>query len=294
MTPKYRHTPRQEKLKCTFAFLFGFLVCHFLGSAVVLADEVVLATGERFTSSKVWEEGGKIRFNMHGLVVSVNPSDVITIIRSDGTHQPFHAATPQNKPAPADAETLQDPPAPPHVLNPQRQEPIAPEPSTSKPAPQPPAPPAAPMADNPNTLEHRRQDIGLRGVAWSIAPTDINGLVKIKKEPTYGGIDQYWRPDEPLQLGPALLDGKVYGFWRDRLYSIMMWAEGRIGYERLRKVVFDHYGQGRKNSKGLERYVWLDPTTDRMLEFDTALNTGFFWIRSRELDARIKNLYPDE
>jgi hypothetical protein len=94
-------------------------------------------------------------------------------------------------------------------------------------------------------------------------------------------------------LGPAVLDGRIYGFWRNRLYTITMWVEGPPAYRRLREAVFERYGPGRQNSDGRERFVWADPTTDRMLEYDEQLNTGLFWMRSRALDDEIKQLYAN-
>ena len=97
-----------------------------------------------------------------------------------------------------------------------------------------------------------------------------------------------------MTLGDVLLDGLVFGFWRNRLYSIMMWVEGEPGYRRLQKVVFDRYGEGQKSKNSKEQYVWVkDKTTDRLLEFDEQRNIGIFWMRSRELDAHIKQIYPE-
>ncbi len=273
--------------------LYGCLTVALSGPGIGYADVVVLTTGERFTSSKVWKEGGKIRFNMHGLVVSVNPSEVATIIHANGTQQSHVPNNPQSQPVP---DTRSKPLNPRVPLNPPQQEKVAkesPKPTIEKPASRPPAPKPQ-RAPNANPMQRgNSKDIGLDRVAWLMSPSQIAGLVKIKKDPAFGGIVQYYRPDETMRFGQALLDGKVYGFWRNRLYSIMMWAEGRVGYERLQKEVFRHYGRGRQNSKGLERYVWLDASTDRMLEFDVELNTGFLWMRSRKLDAQIKELYPD-
>jgi hypothetical protein len=271
-------TGHRALLEC--ALLCVFLVGTLLWPPMGSADEVVLTTGERFTSSKVWKEDGKIRFNMHGLVVSVNPSDVAAIIGDDNARQSTDAPPLAPQPAPAPPEGSLPPAA-------------APDRPSPDPAPPPAHNPLPAWKDQPPPPS-KHNGIGLNGVTWLMTPSDITGLEKMVQDPAYGGIDQYWRPQEPMQLGPALLDGKVYGFWRNRLYTITMWAEGRIGYARLRDAVFDHYGPGRKNSTGLERYVWIDLTTDRMLEFDTERNTGFFWMRSRELDTQIKKLYPDE
>jgi hypothetical protein len=56
--------------------------------------------------------------------------------------------------------------------------------------------------------------------------------------------------------------------------------------------VADRYGEGRKSTRRPDRYIWLEPGTDRMLEFDVGSNTGIFWMRSRDLDELVKRRYP--
>ncbi len=124
-------------------------------------------------------------------------------------------------------------------------------------------------------------------------PSQIPGIEKYKTDPEFGGIDQYWRPEGSLKLGNVLLDGLVFGFWQNRLYTITIWVEGRPSYDKLQQVVMDRYGEGQKNPQGLERYIWLEPSTDRMLEFDEASNSGILWMRSRELDGYVKRRYPE-
>jgi len=249
----------------------------------IYADELVLTTGERFTSSKVWEENDKIRFNMHGLVVSVNKSDVAAIIRNDRTMQPL-------------ADPVGNERSQPHLPTPALDtEPLPPARSNDPAEPTSP-PPGSTKAPHHHVSDHKTKatGIGLKGITWNMRPTELSGLTKIKTEPVYGGIDQYWQPEGPTTFGSALLDGLVFGFWQDRLYSIMMWVDGKPGYGRLRDTVFERYGAGRNSKNSAERYFWAgDKTTDRLLEFDPERNIGIFWMRSRDLEAHIKQIYPD-
>jgi hypothetical protein len=252
-----------------------------LSPAATMADEIIMTTGETFSSPKIWEEDGKIRFNMHGLIVSVEKSEVAQIIRNQQSPQPTRKPTqPRNQ-----ASVV---PLPPQNPDPT----IHTKPLTSKPA----------HSARPAISSHRKNEdramkasmavgIGLEGMSWHLEPSDLPGLKKLETDPMYGGIDQYYRENETMTLGPADLDGKIYGFWRNRLYMITMWVEGPAAYKRLRKAVFGRYGRGTQNNDGLERYIWADPTTDRMLEFDEQLNSGLFWMRSHALDDKIKQLY---
>lgn len=249
--------------------LFGLCFIH-----ASYADEVVMTTGEHFTTSKVWEEDGKIRFNMHGLVVSVNKADVASITGTDGS-----APRPR-----------QHSPARPHSPLPEqasRNEPLV----TAKVNPPTPTPPSPVKRTNPKA---KIKGIGFNGISWHMRPTELPGLQKIKTEQAYGGIDQYWRPDGSMTMGDVLLDGLVFGFWQNRLYSIMLWVDGKSGYDGLERVVLDRYGTGKKSKTVENRYVWVDDkTTDRLLEFDKERNIGVFWMRSRDLDSHIKKIYPE-
>ncbi len=271
------------ELKAGFKMDFGrsyyliLLILGFIYTPASFADEVVMTSGERFSSSKVWEENGKIRFNMHGLVVSVNKADVAAIIGGDGA-SPSNAGT-----ASMNVRTPEPHPS----------APAKPKPSLARDPVPPPSMPE-PKSKSPEKAVTKVQGIGFNGISWHMRPTDLPGLEKLKTEPDYGGIDQYWRPDGAMTLGNVLLDGLVFGFWQNRLYSIMIWVDGRPAYGGLQKVVLERYGEGLKSKKHPDRYVWVDDgTTDRMLEFDDERNIGIFWMRSRDLDSHIKSLYPE-
>jgi hypothetical protein len=239
----------------------------------VAADEIILKTGDRFTSSKVWEKDDKYLFDMQGLIVNVNKKDVAAVIRGTQTTEPSVAFPGQSNPG---SQRTSAPPLDPRPAD---------GPALSR-------KPADPIDRNQH-LKPKIQGIGFPGLSWQMHPGDISGIAKLGTEPSYGGIDQYWRPDGNLTLGDVVLDGLVFGFWQNRLYTIQVWVNGKPAYTRLQHAVFEHYGAGRKNEKGMERYIWIDDTTDRMLEFDPQSNTGIFWMRSRDLDVQVKRLYPE-
>jgi hypothetical protein len=269
--------------------LWGMAIVWLLLS-VAHAGEVVLTTGERFTSDKIWVEKDKIRFNMQGLVVSVDKADVASIDRDDGA-----APRPgDRKPASHPPQKMQPHPAP--AAHPATQPPHDASASSDRHvlehSPSAHLSHEAPGAESGN--HQKVSGIGFDGLTWHMRPGDLPGLSKIKTEAIYGGVDQYWQPDGPLSLGDTLLDGLVFGFWQNRLYTIKMWVDGKRGYERLKHSIFKRYGRGEKGKKSdQDRYVWVkDKTTDRLLEFDAKRNIGIFWMRSRDLDAHIKSLYP--
>lgn len=263
-------------LKLTAIIFFGALA--FLPSG--WADEIIMTSGERFTTDRIWSEGDKIRFSMQGLVVSVLKEDVASVVRSNG--EPLPLTTPAPLP---DSTNLGPTP-----------QPLVPEEASA------PAPTRSPKwpwpkrdADRPASSPAQGRVVegtGLAQVTWGMPPGELPGLKKFKTDPLYGGIDQYWLPDQNPQLGETLLDGWFYNFWQDRLYSIIMWADGRAGYERLKGEIFVRYGPGVQRRPEVERFVWDDGPSQRMLEFDDKSRSGIFVMRSSQVDEQIKARYP--
>lgn len=278
-----------------------------LAPASALADWVILTSGEKFQTDRTWSEDGRLKFRLNGLVVSVPESDVAKVVTPDtaaDTAAPMAAApstllpeVPATTPAPLSRKqrlqsALQLPP-------PQTTQEGAGT-KGAKPTQPTKAPrarekqksetldgghPAAP--DQPAATPFRGV---FRNLAWGMRPTSIPGLLHSQTTPAYGGVDEFYHPDEVLQLGAAPLDGIVYGFWQNRLYTITVWADGRPRFEKLRQWVLDTYGPGQPSKTGAERQVWYGNGSDRLLEFDEALNTGIFWMRSEKLHARIKQM----
>ncbi|KJS33591.1 MAG: hypothetical protein VR64_02280 [Desulfatitalea sp. BRH_c12] len=242
------------------------------------AVEIVMSSGERFTSSEVWEEDGQIRFNMQGLMVSVSKSEVAEMITEPATLPPLayaefaanenHAVSGHQQPSFRDMGT-------------------APIDAPRNSARALPSRPSSSKVKSAATL-----GIGLEGVSWRMPPQALPGLEKVKTDPAFGGIDQYRHPEQTLKLGEADLDGLVYGFWQNQLYSVMMWTKGRRGYERMKEEIFARYSQGMRKKPDIERYIWMEDKTQRMLEFDSTIQTGLFIMRSSELDAHIKERFP--
>ena len=265
----------------TRLLLTGLIVFLLALSTSLSADTILLRTGEKFTSDKIWEEDGAIRFNMQGLIVKVNKQDVAAIIRDGEKADPLPATLPapviDTSASPIQFKPLTDPPPT------SRSELPDDSPQTTPNFPKPLTKP-----ERKQQSEEKIQGTGIKGLVWEMRPSEIPGLVHAQTEWDDQGIDHYVRPDEPLLMGSARLDGIVYGFWKTRLYSLMYWVAGPPGYEVLKKVVMSHYGEGTRSKSGRERYIWRSTSTDRMLEFDEKLNIGIFWMRSRKLEEQFK------
>jgi len=139
----------------------------------------------------------------------------------------------------------------------------------------------------------RNDAISFRNMQWGMTIKEMPGLKKRGTADAYGGIDEYYDPDDPLTMGNALLDGVMYGFWQGKLYTITIWTLGRKQYRNLKTEAFKRYGNGLQKNQVLERYIWYGDITDKLLQYDEETNSGILWMRSHQIDRRIKKLYPE-
>lgn len=102
-----------------------------------------------------------------------------------------------------------------------------------------------------------RGPIGFRGLRFGRVRAGIPGLVPAYRE----GVAAYCRrPGDSLELGETRLTDILYGFFKDRLFAVIM----RIGeggdFEALRRAYVAKYGQPRAITATLdEELVWSWP-----------------------------------
>ncbi len=56
----------------------------------------------------------------------------------------------------------------------------------------------------------------------------------------------------------------------------------------MRGAAFERFGEGSRRNESIERYIWSDRLTDRMLEYVKEGKYGMLWMRSRDLDRKLK------
>jgi hypothetical protein len=308
-----RHKATQlMKPKGSIPILIGILMVLTLDAfAPVRArgEWIILNSGEKFQTDRSWQEDGRLKFRLNGLVVSVPESDVAQVVSPQKRPEAPEVEarpTPSKRPLTVSAtanrqskrrqrlqSALRLPPPdqkPPGGANLPESAPRqsrrseVPDHALKDKTAAPQAPPPTPASGAPPTRTV------FRDLAWGMRPNSLPGLAFSQTNPAYGGVDEFFYPEEELQLGGAPLNGIVYGFWQQRLYTITIWTDGRPSYEKLRRWVIDTYGPGQQRQKEVERRIWLADGTDRMLEFDDALNTGIFWMRSQQLHKRIMQM----
>ncbi len=129
---------------------------------------------------------------------------------------------------------------------------------------------------------------GFRDLPWGSELSDIEGMAKTDTDTGLTGVVGYVRPNDVLRIGEAELTNIIYSFWHDQLYTVTIWAQNYSNYEALRSAVFERFGEGSRRDESIERYIWFDKLTDRMLEYVKEGEHGMLWMRSRDLDRKLK------
>ena len=128
---------------------------------------------------------------------------------------------------------------------------------------------------------------GFRDLPWGSKLSEA-GMVKAESDTGLAGVVEFVRPHDLLRIGEAELTNIIYSFWHDQLYTVTIWTQNYSNYEALRSAAFERFGEGSRRNESIERYIWSDRLTDRMLEYVKDGEYGMLWMRSRDLDRNLK------
>jgi len=129
---------------------------------------------------------------------------------------------------------------------------------------------------------------GFRDLPWGSELSDIAGMAETDTDTGLAGVVGYIRPNDVLRIGEVELKNIIYSFWHDQLYTVTIWTQNYSNYEALRSATFERFGEGSRRNESIERYIWSDKLTDRMLEYIKDGEHGMLWMRSRDLDRKLK------
>lgn len=221
------------------------------------ADMVILKTGEIFQTRKAWKENGTVLYFKDGRVVRIDESQVERLIQSPAAV----GEQPPGSDRPSDGQ------------------PKSGLPSTEQP------PPQATHSDG--------DDVGHRNLKWGQGLSQIEGLTLVGTDPAYGGVQLYTGGSRSPRFGRASVDNIFYGFWEGGLYTILVEVSNYLDFLDLKAEAFRRYGVGNQDGEQPEKFRWMDAQSDRLLVYDDASNTGYLWMRSRAMHAKVEARYPD-
>jgi hypothetical protein len=244
----------------------GLFLFSALFPMIAFADTVVLQSGEVLKVETSWLSKDQVCFSVNGVRMSVPRRNVKRI----------EGSTPDPNPSPGKQESA--------PIASDRTNTSTSGPTTETLQPDPPArrtEPSVPVDSTP-------MGKAFRDLSWGDRLGDIAGMQAMQTQTGLEDVREYFRPDDALQLGQARLSSIVYAFWRGRLYTISIWTQGGSNYTAMRRELFERYGDKMSARKSRQACYWSIGPTDMMLEYLDEGQFGLLWMRSRELDAKLK------
>ena len=121
---------------------------------------------------------------------------------------------------------------------------------------------------------------GFRNMIWGQDFTTFSDLVYDSTDPSHGGIKYYTKKNEDLQIGSATAEKILYGFWRDKLFSVGVFVIGNLNWEGLKSAAFEKFGS--QPDSNLDSFYWSNNSTIITLDLGKN-NEGVGWLRSRDM-----------
>jgi len=250
----------------------AIIFCMAIFSLSVRADEVVLKTGKKFEVEKVWRENGQIWIIFHGMRVSI-PQSKVECIQSDSNSGPGNLNLKKEEKANLNKIDRSTPQATPPRLQVEFS-------SQTISTPQ------------PTKIKKDQSQIFpgeiFRDLRWGTQISAIKGLEKVPDPDRQDGVAEYLLKKENIKFGQAALSSIHCEFWRDRLYMVTIRTENQSNFAALRDEVFRLFGKGLRVDQAFERYLWTTVPNDMMLQYSKDGQQGLLWIRSSEIDRKLK------
>jgi hypothetical protein len=110
-----------------------------------------------------------------------------------------------------------------------------------------------------------------RGLKWTI---NIKELSEMQLMAAEGEMKFFERKTDTFAIGDAKSSKIVYGFYKDSLYSVFVYFDGLINFEKMKKIFIQKHGEAYQPNEYLNRYSWNGNNVDILLTYDDILKNG--------------------
>jgi hypothetical protein len=112
-------------------------------------------------------------------------------------------------------------------------------------------PPSTPANPSPGSLAYLDARNGFRDLTFGDPPQQGMRVVE-----DHGDTKYYTRPSDDLTIGGAKIKEISYGFYKGRLYSVLIETEGLLNSRALLEVLQQAYGTGSRPNRFMDEYMW--------------------------------------
>ena len=243
-------------------------ICIVLVPPTAFADSIILRTGDIIETKQAWKKDQKVYFYIDDLKLSVSAKEVLRIEKkSVKSNTKSNASDPPNPP-------------PPVAIKKSTKNNYSDKKNHSS------------KITIPSTPQQEIQDSirsqGFRDLSWGTERVTLTDFIKLETDSGIKDVLEYKRKNDRLTLGRANLQSIVYAFWRDKFFTVTIWAEGEENYHALRDYSIKQFGNDYHDDKTSQKYLWSNRLSDVMLKYDENEQIAVLWMRSKKIDRLCK------
>ena len=121
---------------------------------------------------------------------------------------------------------------------------------------------------------------GFRGIKWGTNISELNDmqLMESVKDSEY-----YIRKSDTRKIGDADINEVSYGFYKNRLYVVLVEYNGFLNFMKLKADLFDQYGKPEQPNQLMEKYFWTGVKVDIYFEYDEISKKGCIYYAFRPI-----------
>lgn len=102
---------------------------------------------------------------------------------------------------------------------------------------------------------------GFRGIVWGADFSQLSGFSQIARD---GELTFYERSDDQLRMEDLKLDQVIYGFYKGRLYTVMLYFPA-TGFTRMKEIMSKQWGGPSQPDNTPSKYIWDGPNVSVLL-----------------------------
>jgi hypothetical protein len=115
---------------------------------------------------------------------------------------------------------------------------------------------------------------------------DISQHTELVKKETAGNTIYYTNPRESLKIGEADLKGVVVGFYKSKLFYILIRTTGQLNSMRSKDVLEAQYGLGFQDNKHIPSYAWFGHNVTLIYDENSITHDAKIAFLGRTIDAQ--------
>lgn len=117
-----------------------------------------------------------------------------------------------------------------------------------------------------------KEPMDFRGIKWGSLIQDVKGMKLVGEE---GDLKLYEKENDPLIVMDSNVDRIIYGFFKDRFYSVIVYFHDLENFTKLKKRLVAQLGDPfQASQQGAERVFWNGDLINLLLNFDNQAGSG--------------------